>query len=97
MATYITLYNWTQKGIENVKESPARLDKAKQMAETMGGKILGFYMVQGQYDMVVISEGPDDETAAKTALILGSEGSVRSVTLRAYTEKEYRKIISELP
>ena len=81
----------------NVKESPARLDKAKQMVESMGGRIVGFYMVQGQYDMVVISEGPSDEVTAKIALTLGATGSVRSVTMRAYPEDEYRKIISELP
>ena len=97
MPTYISLYNWTEEGIKNVKDSPARLDKARQMVEAMGGKIVGFYLVQGQYDMVVISEAPDDETVAKTALILGSQGAVRSVTLRAHPENEYRKIISELP
>ena len=97
MPTYITLYNWTQKGIEQVKESPARLDAAKQAVEAMGGKVVGFYMVQGRYDMVVVSEGPNDEMVAKVALMLGSQGSIRSETMRAYTEKEYRKIISELP
>jgi uncharacterized protein with GYD domain len=97
MPTYITLYNWTQKGIENVKESPARLDAAKQAVEAMGGKIVGFYLVQGQYDMVAVSEAPNDETAAKMVLSIGSQGSVRSVTMRAYKEDEYRKIISELP
>ena len=96
MPTYITLYNWTQKGIEDIKESPARLDAAKQLIETMGGRLVGFYMVQGQYDMVAISEGPE-ESVAKLALSIGSKGSVRSVTMRAYTEDEYRKIISELP
>jgi uncharacterized protein with GYD domain len=97
MPTYITLYNWTQKGIENVKESPARLDAAKQDVEAMGGKITAFYMVQGQYDMVAVLEGLNDEAAAKIALVIGSKGTVRTVTMRAYTEDEYRKIISELP
>ena len=97
MSTYITLYNWTQKGIEQIKESPSRLDAAKEAVQAMGGKVLGFYLVQGRYDMVVVSEGPDDETAAKIALAIGSKGAVRSETMRAYTEDEFRKIISELP
>jgi uncharacterized protein with GYD domain len=97
MPTYITLYNWTQKGIEQIKESPSRLDAAKEAVQAMGGKVVGFYLVQGRYDMVVVSEGPDDETAAKIALAIGSKGSVRSETMRAYTEDEFRKIISELP
>lgn len=97
MPTYVTLYNWTQSGIENIKESPARLDAAKEAVQALGGKVVGFYLVQGRFDMVVVSEAPDDEAAAKVALALGSKGSVRSETMRAYTEDEYRKLISELP
>ncbi len=51
----------------------------------------------GRYDAVVIAEGPDDETAAKLALAIGSQGNVRTETLRAFTEKEYLKIIAALP
>ena len=47
--------------------------------------------------MIVISEAPDNETAARAALTLGSAGSVRTETLRAFTEDEYRKIIETLP
>ena len=54
-------------------------------------------MVMGQYDMVVIAESPDDETAAKLALAIGSQGAISTETLRAFTEDEYRKIIAELP
>ena len=97
MPTYITLVSWTQKGIENVRESPNRLDAAKKLFQTAGGELKQFYLVLGQYDMVVVSEAPDDETASKMVLSIASQGSVRSVTMRAYTEDEYRKIISELP
>ena len=36
MPTYITLINYTQKGVENMKESPARLDAAKELYQSMG-------------------------------------------------------------
>ena len=36
MATYITLVNYTQKGIEKIKESPNRLDAAKKAFQAMG-------------------------------------------------------------
>ena len=54
-------------------------------------------MTMGQYDLVAIAEWPDDETAAKFILAQCSEGNVRSETLKAFSEAEYRKIISELP
>ena len=97
MPTYITLACWTQKGIENVKESPSRLDAAKKAFQAAGGRLKEFYLVTGQYDMVVVSEFPNDETLAKATLATGSLGSVRTVTLRAFTEDEYQKIIATLP
>jgi uncharacterized protein with GYD domain len=54
-------------------------------------------MTQGQFDMVTITEAPDCKTAAKIALSLASQGSVRGQTLRAYTEEEYWEVLAELP
>ena len=97
MATYITLIRWTEKGMENIKESPARLDAAKKAFQAMGGEIKDFFLVTGIYDMVMISEAPDHETGVKLALAIGSAGAVRTETLRAFTEDEYRQIIASLP
>ena len=97
MPTYITLVRWTQKGIENVRESPSRLDAAKKLAQAAGGELKQFYLVLGQYDIVLVSEFPDDETATRAGLTLGSAGNVRTETCRAFTEDEYRKIIAALP
>jgi uncharacterized protein with GYD domain len=57
----------------------------------------GFYLTLGQYDAVVISEGPSDEAYATTMLALAAAGAVRSQTLRAFTEEEYHKIIAAIP
>ncbi|MDQ3818939.1 MAG: GYD domain-containing protein [Acidobacteriota bacterium] len=97
MPTYITLFRWTQLGIENVKESPRRLDAARQLFQQMGGEVKAFYVVMGQYDAVLISEAPDDETMAKISLAATSHGAIRSETMRAFTEEEYRKVITGLP
>jgi uncharacterized protein with GYD domain len=97
MPTYITLARWTQQGIEKVKESPARLDAFKQLVKSAGGEVKAFYVVTGQYDMVIVSEAPNDEAIAKVALATGSKGSTRSETVRAFTEDEYRKIVAALP
>lgn len=97
MPTYITLFQWTQKGIENLKDSPKRLEKAKEAVKAAGGKMQAFYLTMGQYDGVTISEAPNDEAYAKTMLALASAGSIKTQTLRAFTEEEYRKLISSLP
>ena len=97
MPTYVTLYNFTQDGIKNIKKSPARLDKAKKAIEAAGGKLKDFYLTMGRYDLIVIAEWPDDQTGARFLLAQASEGNVRSETLRAFSEDEYRKIINQLP
>jgi len=97
MPTYITLIRWTQKGMEDVKESPARLDAAKKAFQAVGGEVKDFYLVTGHYDMVMVSEVPDHETGVKLALAIGSAGAVRTETLHAYKEDEYRQIIASLP
>jgi len=97
MPTYITLLQFTQQGVEKIKESPARLDRSKQAFQAMGAEVKAFYLVLGQYDAVVIAEAPNDEVVAKLALVSGSQGNVRTETLRAFTEEEYRKLIAALP
>ena len=97
MATYVTLLTYTAKGIDRIREAPARLADAKRMYKTVGGVIKGFYSIMGRYDAVVISEAPDDETAAKIALAVGALGNVKTETFRAFEEDEYKKIISGLP
>jgi len=97
MATYITLLKFTEQGLKAIKEGPSRLEKAKQLARTMGAEIKAFYLVQGSYDAVVFAEAPGDEVVARFSLAIGSLGNVRTETLRAFTEDEYRKMVSALP
>jgi len=97
MATYISLLRYTQQGIENIKEGPARLDAAKKLFKSVGAELKEFYLVTGHYDAVVVTEGPDDETAAKLVLKIGSLGAIRTETMRAFPEEEYREIIASMP
>jgi uncharacterized protein with GYD domain len=96
MPTYITLLKWTPQGLQKIKESPSRLDAARKGFETAGVRMKEFYMVTGQYDMVAIFEAPDEGSLVKAILASTSQGSFTSETCRAFTEEEYRQIISGL-
>jgi len=97
MARYVMLFRYTEKGIQNVKEAPARVDAAKEAFRKVGAEVKDFYLLMGRYDTMIVAEAPNDETMAAAALALGSQGNVRSETLRAFTEDEFRKIIGTLP
>ena len=97
MPTYVSLINYTDQGIRNIKDSPKRLDAAKKLIKDMGGELKAVYLTMGSYDFVTVAEAPSDETVAKFVLTLASGGNVRTVTMKAFPENEYRKLVSTLP
>ncbi|WP_306056276.1 GYD domain-containing protein [Natronococcus wangiae] len=94
MPTYISLIEWTRDGIENVTDSPDRLDDAKELAESFDGELTDFYLTFGEYDLVSVGEFPDDESYAQFVLTVASKGAVSTTTLKAFPEDEYREIIA---
>ena len=97
MQTYISLLTFTQQGAENVRQQGARIDDIKKAYRAAGGELIGYYPTMGQYDGVAVYRMPDDTAAAQLVLAIMSKGNVRSETLRAFDEEEYRKIIEGLP
>ena len=97
MPTYIHLTSYTGDGIENIADSPDRLDDARELASSLGGEFADFFLTFGEHDIVAITEFPDDETAAQFALGVAREGAVTTETLKAFTEDEYRDVIDGLP
>jgi uncharacterized protein with GYD domain len=96
MSTYILLINWTDHGMRQVRDSPKRLDTAKDALREMGGQFKSFYMTMGDHDLVAVYEAPDDAVAARFTLMLGMLGNVRTKTLKAFPEEAYRQIINSL-
>jgi uncharacterized protein with GYD domain len=97
MATYITLFRYTQQGVTSIKQSPGRIDATRQAYKALGVEIKAIYLVMGRYDLVALVEAPDDVAAAKAALSVASKGNVSSETLRAFAEDEFRSIVAGLP
>jgi uncharacterized protein with GYD domain len=97
MPTYVSLLRFTEQGIRNIKDSPSRLDSAKKAFQAAGGELKQYFLLMGRFDALIIAEAPDDETAGKIALALGSLGNVKTETLRAFPEADYRKLIASLP
>ena len=97
MSTYISLLQFTDQGMAKIKDSPQRLEAARAAWQKAGAQLKEFYLTMGRFDAVVVSEAPDDETVARLALATGALGNVRTETLRAFSEPEYRKLIQSLP
>ncbi|BCA53762.1 GYD family protein [Nitrospira sp. KM1] len=96
MPTYLLQSQWTDQGIRNVKESVKRLDLGKKKLKEMGGEIKAFYLTTGPYDMLAIVDVLNDAVLAEYLLWLGSQGNIRTQTVRAFTEDEFRRIVGGL-
>jgi uncharacterized protein with GYD domain len=92
--TYVSLVHWTEQGIKNYKDTMKRLEDFTKLAESMGGRVREALYTVGEYDIVVVTEFPDDETATAGLLRVGSLGNIRTNTMRAFTADEMGGIIS---
>jgi uncharacterized protein with GYD domain len=97
MAKYIMLLNYTQQGISKVKDSPHRAEAARALARECGAEMKDLYLTLGDHDLVAHVEADSDEAMARFALAVGSQGNVRTKTLRAFTEDKFREIVQSLP
>ena len=96
MAMYISLIQFTEQGIRNVKDTVKRGDAAIGEAEKMGMKIIEEFWTMGAYDVVVMFDAPDDETMSAFLLKIGSMGNVKSQTLRAFRKQEMEGVLAKL-
>ena len=96
MPTYVSLLNFTDEGIRTVRDTLERNERAAGLAEKYGARLVQSYWTVGPYDIVIVLEAPDDESATAFWLEIGSIGAARTTTLRAYNREEMAGIIERL-
>jgi uncharacterized protein with GYD domain len=96
MPTYVSLIQFTDQGIRNVKDTIKRGDAAMAEAEKMGMKIIEEFWTLGAYDVVLLVDAPDDETMTAFMLKVGSLGNVKTETMRAFRKEEMEGILAKI-
>ena len=96
MPTYVTLSNFTEQGMKNIKDTAKRAEAFKKAAKEAGITIKELLWTQGQYDVVTVLEAPDEITASALALSVGKLGNITRQTLRAFTAAEMEKILQKI-
>src|SRR5437899_3475553 len=97
MPTYVSLVQFTDKGIQAAKETTQRVADWAAKVQSSGVSIKEMYWTLGQYDQVCIFDAPDDETAASVLLAADMLSNIRTQTLRAFTASEREKILAKMP
>lgn len=95
MPAYITLANFTDQGARAIKSSPDRFDAFKAAAESAGVTIKSIHWTTGAYDIVLVTEGPEDALMT-LALQTAALGNIRTQTLRGFSSSEMRKLVAGL-
>jgi uncharacterized protein with GYD domain len=96
MPTYVSLLNFTDQGIRTVGDTVERVDRATELAEKHGARLVQTYWTVGPYDLVVVLEAQDDESLTAFLLEVSTAGNIRTTTLRAYNREEMSGIIERL-
>ena len=96
MPKYVVLVNFTDEGIRRQQDRARSAEWTKEReahAKELGITQESMYLTMGPYDRVAVYDAPSDEAIAKFALWVGSRGSVRTLTMRAFTEAEAANIL----
>lgn len=96
MVTYILLMKLTDRGIREISQAPKRIEEATTLFKEMGGEVIVFFPVMGEYDYVAVGDVPDDKTAIKFVLQLGARGFVRNTLLKAIPMDLFTRFVEQI-
>jgi uncharacterized protein with GYD domain len=96
MPRYVMLLKYTDKGISNIADSPKRADAFRDLATKHGAKVETQLWTMGEYDGLVVLTVPDEGAMAGLALGLGKMDFVRSTSMRAFDEAEFKSVLGKL-
>ena len=79
MPLYLTCFSYTPETWKAMIERPEdRRDMARDIIESVGGRLHGFWYAFGQHDGYTLWEAPDNVKMASVALALSSRGAIKS-------------------
>lgn len=95
MAINVSLVSYTEQGIRNVKESPQRARAFRELCKQNGVQVREMLWTVGPYDMVVITEGPEEALSA-VLLSVAKLGNVRTQSLRAMDLETWQRVLDKV-
>jgi uncharacterized protein with GYD domain len=96
MPTFVVLVNWTDEGARNVKDTVQRANQVRADFQRRGITRFDILWTQGRYDILAIADAPDEQTMMAALLALATRGTVRTETLRAFSEQEMEQILQKI-
>ena len=81
---------YTAEALATLAKNPQdRSAPVRELVQKLGGRLVGFYFCFGEYDVVALSELPDDSAATALALAAVSPGHLKAYkTTKLFTVEE---------
>ena len=90
MPIYISRGRFTANAVKGMLSNPEDREQAvAELFESVGGKLIGWYLTFGPSDWLVIGDFPDEKAAASAVLAAAAGGSLSEIeTIVAMTAKD---------
>jgi uncharacterized protein with GYD domain len=95
MAINVSLVNFTDQGIRNIKDSPQRARAFRELCKQQGVQVRELLYTTGPYDIVAITEGPEEALTA-ALLSVAKLGNVRTQSLRAMDAETFQRVLEKV-
>ena len=92
MARYVSLLKFTDQGAREIKKSASRAHSFADAAKKAGVTIKDQFWLLGSYDGILIVEADSEAKALHWLTELASAGNVRTETMQAFDESEFKNI-----
>jgi uncharacterized protein with GYD domain len=80
MPLYLSRFSYATEAKKALLSQPQdRSGAAREMAESLGGKLLGFWYAFGEFDGVFLMEAPDNAAAAAVGMAVGASGALSDI------------------
>ena len=95
MGIYITQGNYTQNAMNGMLDNPEnRQGAVAGLMESVGAKLLQYYVTTGEYDFLVITESNDLKDIVAALMVAGGSGGVTNLkTVQALTTQDAKEIM----
>jgi len=80
MTIYITQGNYTSEAVRGLMAKPEdRTEEVSKLFAASGAKLLAYYNTFGEYDFLIIGEGPSEMDTAASLLVAAGTGGVTNL------------------
>ena len=79
MPQYLGRFRYSSDAVRAMVKNPQdREAAAREVLESLGGKLIGFWFCFGEFDGAFIAEAPDNASIAALAMAVGGAGAMAS-------------------